>query len=115
MAQTSRRAFVLKSAVSCLGIFAGVFGSCDQKKPDRDNKAGDMKLDPCDDFENVSESDLALRQKFGYVNKSPIPENQCNNCNLYLPGKTAKDCGGCMLFKGPVYAFGYCTYWAPRV
>jgi hypothetical protein len=115
MARTSRREFVLKAAVACLGIFAGVFGSCDQKARVRDNKAGDLKSDPCDDFEGMSENDLALRQKFGYVDKSPIPENQCNNCNLYLPASPAKDCGGCMLFKGPVYSSAYCTYWAPRV
>jgi hypothetical protein len=46
------------------------------------------------------------------VDDSPIAENQCNNCNLYLPPKGDKPCGGCILFQGPVQPEGYCTYWA---
>lgn len=69
----------------------------------------------CDDLSGASETDMAIRKKLSYVNESPIPENQCDNCNLFLPIETAEKCGGCMLFKGPVYKSGYCTYWAPRV
>ena len=71
--------------------------------------------DPCSDLSGVSENDVELRKKFAYVKESPIADNQCNNCNLYLPPKTQGLCGGCMLFKGPVYSSGYCTYWAPKV
>ena len=71
--------------------------------------------DPCSDLSGVSENDLELRTKFAYVKESPIVDNQCSNCNLYLPPKEGGACGGCLLFKGPVYPSGYCTYWAPKV
>lgn len=69
----------------------------------------------CDDLTGVSEQDLGVRKKLGYVEKSPIADNQCHNCNLFLPPKPDHKCGGCMLFKGPVFTDAYCTYWAPKV
>ena len=71
--------------------------------------------DPCSDLSGISDNDIAVREKLGYVKESPLPDNQCQNCNLFLPQKEGQACGGCMLFKGPVYASGYCTYWAPKV
>jgi hypothetical protein len=71
--------------------------------------------DPCTDFSGVGEKDLQAREKLGYVKESPLPASRCNNCNLYLPAPASQACGKCMLFKGPVYATAYCTYWAPQV
>lgn len=68
---------------------------------------------PCDDLTGVSPEELAKRKKLAYVNKSPIPDSQCANCALYMPPAAGKACGGCLLFKGPVRAEGYCAYWAP--
>jgi hypothetical protein len=84
-----------------------------------ENKAGEATAaqapSACDDLSAVSESDLATREKLGYVKTSPIADNQCQNCNLFLPPKEGEKCGGCMLFKGPVFAEAYCTYWAPKL
>ncbi len=93
-----------------------VFANCSTgKKEEKKPHAADASVDPCVDLTGVSENDIELRKKFAYVKQSPITDNQCNNCNLYLPPKDGGSCGGCMLFKGPVYPSGYCTYWAPKV
>ena len=86
-------------------------------------KEGDLKQqtnnpqsaqnNPCDDLKGVSADEIAKRKKLAYVNKTPIPDNHCSNCALYLPPAKDKPCGGCMLFKGPVRPEGYCAYWAP--
>lgn len=72
-----------------------------------------LKKDPCDDMTGVSAEELAKRKKLAYVNTSPIEDNHCGNCALYLPPAKGKACGGCVLFKGPVRPGGYCAYWAP--
>ncbi|GAA4439979.1 high-potential iron-sulfur protein [Ravibacter arvi] len=68
--------------------------------------------DPCTDFSKVEPSELEKRKALGYVEKSPIPENLCENCKLFVPGQADANCGGCQLFKGPVFKDAYCTYWA---
>ena len=70
-------------------------------------------VNPCDDLTGVSPEEIEKRKKLAYVNKSPLPDSQCSNCALYIPPKEGKGCGGCLLFKGPVRAEGYCAYWAP--
>lgn len=69
----------------------------------------------CDDYKGLEESDIELRKGFGYVETSPIEESHCMNCKLYKPALEGQICGGCTLFKGPVFETGYCTYWAPNI
>lgn len=110
-----RRKFFKKFAISA-SVPAMVYGGCrDKKSSARDTPSAGDPGDPCADLSGISESDRALRRQFAYVQESPIPDNQCNNCNLYLPPQEEVACGGCMLFKGPVHADGYCTYWAPTL
>ena len=115
----SRREFILKSGFAGSVLLVGgalAWSSCEQKKTVDEKKPDAVaNVDPCDDLSGVSENDISLRQKLGYVKESPIADNQCNNCNLFLPPGEGKACGTCMLFKGPVYAAGYCTYWAPKI
>ena len=114
----NRRKFILDLLLSSVSLFVtslfltGCSGGKTEENLQPDAGASN---DPCNDLSGVSESDLELRKKFAYVKESPISDNQCNNCNLYLPPKDAAACGGCLLFKGPVYPSGYCTYWAPKV
>ena len=63
---------------------------------------------------NIPEAELLLRTQLAYVDKTPLQESHCGNCNLYIPSKNLP-CGGCTLFAGPVETQGYCTYWAPIV
>lgn len=91
-----------------------MFGGCDSKKSAQEEKEN-IATGDCSDLSGVSEAEIEKREKFGYVEESPMPNELCSNCNLYLPSGADKDCGKCMLFEGPVRAEGYCTYWAPKV
>lgn len=110
----SRRSFIQKYLFA-VAAFVGVsLAGCNQngsvRKADKNAKA----VDPCNDLSGVSEKDIKSREKLGYVNESPIADMTCNKCNLWLPPGAGKQCGGCMLFNGPVYPSGYCTYWTAR-
>ena len=118
----SRRRFLV--GIATAGLFAvgavPILSGCGKKDgtAQGNQAAADQTSQPvssCDDLTGVSEQDLGVRKKLGYVEKSPIADNQCHNCNLYLPPKPDHKCGGCMLFKGPVFSDAYCTYWAPKV
>jgi hypothetical protein len=94
---------------------AAVLTGCGSGKEESKTETAAAEPANCRDISGVSKEDLTVREKLAYVNESPIPDNQCHNCNLYLPPGKDKKCGGCMLFKGPVEADGYCTYWAPKI
>jgi hypothetical protein len=114
----SRRRFTIKFFLLSAVVLSTdiLLGSCGRKNTEEEVKSNPpASADPCSDLSGVSENDLELRKKFAYVKQSPIADNQCNNCNLYLPAKEDIPCGGCMLFKGPVSPSGYCAYWAPIV
>lgn len=120
----SRRKFIRKYIFTSTILLGGgwVFGGCESKETAQKDKVNVQEdkenatpSDPCNDLSGVSKNEIEKREKLGYVKESPIPDQQCGNCNLYIPSGDAKDCGKCMLFKGPVYAAGYCTYWAPQV
>lgn len=111
----SRRSFIGKYLQGVAFFLSGgiILSSCGEKKEQKSQESA-ASDNPCD-INKVSAEELQKREQLGYVKASPIPDNQCNNCNLYLPPSTNKNCAGCMLFKGPVNAEGYCTYWAPKV
>lgn len=70
-------------------------------------------INACDDLTGLPQEEKEKRNSLGYVENTPIRENTCDNCQLYLPPTESRRCGGCQLFKGPVMPNGYCTYWAP--
>ncbi|MFB9292641.1 high-potential iron-sulfur protein [Persicitalea jodogahamensis] len=74
-----------------------------------------LKATPCEDLTGVPAVDVEKRKSLGYTNLSPIPDKECRNCQLFIPPKEGSECGGCLLFAGPVSPEGYCTYWAPQV
>lgn len=113
----SRRSFIRKYLLAGTAIFGGglLFNRCNSKRSEDDGKEESASgLASCGDLSGVSENEIAKRKSFGYVEKTPIPENFCGNCSLYIPPEGDKKCGECMLFKGPVYEEAYCTYWAPQ-
>lgn len=122
MKKNSRR-FFLQQSTRAFGVLltgATVAGSCGtkekkQEKTENDQHKASKSSDPCGDLSSFTKEEIAVREKLGYVEESPLPDNQCQNCNLFLPPKDGQACGGCMLFKGPVYPEAYCTYWAPKV
>jgi hypothetical protein len=106
--RATRRLF-LQRCSSALLIIVGI-SSCQTEE-----KKGIVSGNPCTDYSDVSEEDLKKRKTFGYVEKAPTETKHCGNCNLWLPPQKGDKCGRCQLFKGPVPAEAYCTYWAPQV
>jgi len=117
----SRRKFLQKCMATNLFLLGGTWmvSSCGSQSSDSEgaeNGEGEPYVgDPCNDMTGVSEDELAKRKQFGYVEKTPIPENTCRNCQLFIPPEEEGGCGACLLFKGPVLDDAYCTYWAPQV
>lgn len=112
----SRRIYLQNGFVFSAAIGLFWLESCSAKPEKKaETKIPDTKsLDDCQDFSMVTDKDLEARKKLGYLEKSPIAESKCGNCQLWLPPKEGSNCGNCQLFKGPVLTAGYCTYWAPQ-
>ena len=112
----SRRKF-LNKCLTTGGLFLGgafILNSCNTNQADEKPavKKQSNSDDPCNDLSGISDDELKKRTSLGYVTKSPNPDNQCGNCSLYIPPKDGESCGGCLLFKGPVYKEGHCVQWA---
>jgi len=110
----SRRTFIKKHFFLHGGFLSMgmILPGCDQNNTARKENKSASPIDPCKDFSTVSDSDLEARKKLGYVEDSPIENMTCDKCKLWILPPTDSTCGGCLLFKGPVYPSGYCTYWA---
>jgi len=109
-----RRFLGLGIAVSAGGLT--VIGCTTAKKTADTKKATPVATaNPCDDLTGVDPIDVEKRKSLGYTSLSPIPDKQCDNCKLWVPVKEGKECGGCLLFAGPISPEGHCTYWAPQV
>ncbi len=116
----SRRKFINK----CLRTGSSFFGSAllliscntnDSPGGKSEDKKQNTAEDSCNDLSGVSSVELEKRQKFGYIKKTIDPERFCGNCGLNLPAISGKDCGGCLLFKGPVSPDGYCIQYVAKV
>jgi len=92
-----------------------LFMSCGNKKEQSDTTAEEKsEPDPCEDFSQLSPEDLEIRQNFKYVGQTPISEQRCDNCELWIAAAEGKKCGGCQIMNGPVKAEGYCTAWVAQ-
>lgn len=56
-----------------------------------------------------------LRKAMKYQDK-PEGDKKCSTCMQFVPGKTAKDLGGCKIFAGDteVSPEAYCTAWVKK-
>ena len=108
-ASRSRRTFLIQASLPFLAL-ATLPIHCTEKKG-----KGEKPADPCEDLSALNESEMNIRKGFNYANPSPHQDMNCGNCQLWIPPKPGKECGGCLLFKGPVFPTGHCTYWAPQV
>ncbi len=115
-----RREFIKGTVSSSLALILGtaylITGCNNSGKQTEKTAVGKSQgnaVSSCDDYSGVDEVNLRKREQLGYVKQTPNPEHQCDNCKLYIAPKDGQPCGGCMLFTGPVFAEGYCTYWAP--
>ena len=89
--------------------------SCESKNSGQEAKKAASSTNFCDDLSGVSEGEIEKRKRFAYVDRSTLPENQCGNCSMYIPNEQNKECGGCLVFAGPVRASGYCIQWVAKV
>lgn len=118
----SRRKFINRFVFLSTSLAGSMFllPSCGEgeSKPDPPKTDSSAKAaapaDPCKDFTGVPQEELDKRKSMGYVEKSPLPESSCGNCGLYIPLAEKKECGRCLLFKGPVYADGHCLQWVAK-
>jgi hypothetical protein len=118
MKQNKRREFLQQFFNIALRVSAGGYwlAACSsQKKAATKTTESRSTAGPCDDLSGVDPVDVEKRKALGYTNLSPIPDKPCNTCKLWIPEKEGQECGGCMLFAGPVSPEGHCTYWAPQV
>jgi hypothetical protein len=60
-------------------------------------------------------TNAAMRTSLKYQDK-PEGDKRCATCLQFLPGKTAKDHGGCKLMPGDteIAANGYCVAWSKK-
>ena len=115
----SRRRFINKFLNAGSLYFGATFflKSCNTNESsdkESDNKKQTTSKDPCNDMSVLSIQELEKRQKFGYEKKSTYPERFCGNCGLHIPPVSEKDCGGCLLFNGPVNSDGYCIQYVAK-
>jgi len=117
----SRRKF-LNKFFGIISAFLGSFLfliSCNTNQSSLDGESGNKKKntskDICNDLSGVSDGELHKRESLGYVTKTPVPGSFCGNCSLYIPPASESDCGGCLLFKGPVHAEGHCVQYVAKV
>jgi hypothetical protein len=115
--EKNRRAFLQKCGRSALALSTGSLwlSSCQSAKTTVSKSSKASKVNPCEDLTGVSEVDVEKRKALGYVSLSSMPDKQCDACKLWVPVPEGKECGGCLLFTGPVAPEGNCTYWAPQV
>lgn len=111
----NRRSFLEKMLTGGAGIVISAMGIQSCQSGNGGAEKDDLDVTACNDLSKVSEEEVKKRNGLGYVEVSPMSDKYCNNCQLYLPPKEGQTCGGCALFKGPVFEEGYCTYWAPIV
>lgn len=111
----TRRQFIRQSIGSGFGLLGIAFQACQNTEKSDQKERTASQPTSCDDLSGLSEEELKPRETFGYAKESPITDSRCSNCKLWLPDKKKENCGKCLLFKGPVFAAGYCTYWAPQI
>ena len=91
------------------GLILSACGSSEKKaEGEAETKAPE---DPCSDLSGLTEDEKAVRDEFEYVAETPIPEERCDNCALWIEPEPGSECGGCQIMAGPIHPGGYCTAW----
>ncbi len=115
-APESRRSFLTRLfTIGTIGVgVAGTLSACGGGDAEPSGEAADVPSEvvACENYEGLTEQELAVRQTLNYVPDSPNANQVCSNCRFYVAPAAGETCGGCQLFKGPVNPGGYCTSWA---
>jgi hypothetical protein len=121
MADLSRKDFLKKLGLAGVaGVGATSFlaacggGSSEEGSGSSASKSSGAAT--CNDTSGLTDAEKKLREDtFKYVNETPNPEKNCENCQFYKTPAAGAQCGGCTLFKGPVAPGGYCNSWAEKM
>ncbi len=85
-----------------------------EAKPAQPTTAPEAPATTIIDSSQMTQEDFDKRKNLGYVEKTPMEDNRCDNCALYLLPEGDKEYGGCQLLRGPIAPEGYCPYWAAK-
>jgi hypothetical protein len=99
MNNLSRRAYL----IACVGA-AGLSGCAKQA----------TVATACSDTSALSPVDKQARETLAYADQSPVANQTCQNCSIYIEPSKFGQCGTCQLIKGQINAAGYCTAWAAK-
>ena len=101
----------MRNAAALLALALAVsLAGCGDGGGDRDAAAGKASplAEPCADLSGLTSEQIALRDTFGYVDRSDEPDLVCRTCEFWTEPPTGSPCGGCTLFAGPVHPEGFC-------
>ena len=49
-----------------------------------------------------------------YTDAGAVPDQDCDDCIQFVPGKTVKTSGTCRIVDGPISPHGHCIAFAPK-
>ena len=120
MKKLSRKIFLKNIFFSGTVLLGGstLLAACGggEKKPaGNENTQQETKAnDPCNDVNNLSDTELATRKQFNYKGQTPNEDKYCSNCLHWRPPADSSPCGTCELVKGPINPNGYCDQWMEK-
>jgi hypothetical protein len=62
----------------------------------------------------LAASDKVSKAAVQYTDTGNAPGKDCDDCNLFLPGKSAKDPGTCKIVEGEISPHGHCLAFTPK-
>jgi hypothetical protein len=115
----NRREFFERAAL--LGALAAggatLLAACEasprEETPTVTNDNGEFSCDDPSDLQGLSEAQLQTREANNYVDRTPNPDQRCDNCALWQDPAAGANCGGCTVVAGPIHPGGWCSIWVP--
>lgn len=62
----------------------------------------------------LAASDKVSKAAMQYTDTGNAPGKDCDDCSLFLPGKSAKDPGTCKIVEGEISPHGHCLAFTPK-
>lgn len=123
----NRRQFLERAAILGALSFgaASLFLACDQQAANGNGQASappptqqpqaaaDFSCNNPENIAGLSDPEKETRSVNEYVDKTPNPEQRCDNCGLWQDPQPGEDCGGCTVVAGPIHPAGWCRIWVP--
>jgi hypothetical protein len=62
----------------------------------------------------VAAADKVSKASVQYTDTGTTPGKDCDDCSLFVPGKSAKDRGTCKIVEGDISPHGHCLAFTPK-